>query len=192
MNDLQRVVSMRESIKVVASCAFRVNVLGLNAILLAKKFGDAARGFSVISNELRAFGKELREQMTALNDNSARLVELATFQMRLNRQIHLMQQAVDDQLQQPLLLQALARQSARHAQQQQEIQQTLGQMAIWVANAYQSCLFGTVIARSSRIEAAYAGPEGQVLTTTSNEFADQVEHVLASLDQLKVATGAIL
>lgn len=191
-NELQRVVSMRESIKEVSTCAFRVNMLGLNAILLAKKFGDAARGFSVISNELRAFGKELREQMSALNDSSAHLVELATFQLRLGRQMQLMQQSVDEQRQQPLLLEALARQSARQANQQREIRQTLAQMAGWIDGAYQSCLFGTVIARSSRIEAAYAGASGQILTNTSNEFAQQVDHVLLSLDLLKVATGARL
>ena len=31
-NELQRVVAIRESIKSVVSCAFRVNVLGLNAL----------------------------------------------------------------------------------------------------------------------------------------------------------------
>lgn len=180
---------MRESIKSVAVCAFRVNLLGINAILLAKKFGDAASGFGVISGELRAFGRELRGEMEVLNEASIRLVELAAQQMRLARHQHLMRQAAGEESPLPALAMALDGQRRAHEHLHQSVALTLQRMAEYVALAYQSCLFGTVIARAARVEAAHAGSRGQVLTATSNEFAEHVAAVLTSLELLKQATG---
>lgn len=189
-NELQRVVTMREGIKVVVSYAFRVNVLGLNAILLAKKFGAAASGFGVISNELRVFGRELREQMQALNSGSVQLVNLATRQLKLARQMLLMQQA--EAAVQPS---GARMQAARQVQQdefahlQQGITQTLASMREQVEAAHQACLFGVVIARSALIEAAHSGPAGQVLSSTSSEFAEHVNQVLPNLQLLQQTLG---
>ncbi len=188
-NELQRVVAIRESIKSVVSCAFRVNVLGLNAILLAKKFGDAASGFGVISNELRQFGRELTDEMFQLNEASASLVELASRQMRLVRQQGLLQRAAGEEPPRASLQEALQRHESRARQVERAVRDTLQQMSEFVALAYQSCLFGTVIARAARIEAAHAGSSGQVLTSTSNEFAEHVDRVLGSLEQLRQVTG---
>lgn len=188
-NELQRVVAIRESIKSVVSCAFRVNVLGLNAILLAKKFGEAASGFGVISNELRQFGRELTDEMRQLNDASASLVDLASRQMRQVRQQGLLQRAAGDEPPGASLLDALRRGESRGRQIDHAVHDTLQQMSDFVALAYQSCLFGTVIARAARIEAAHAGSSGQVLTSTSNEFAEHVDRVLGSLEQLRQVTG---
>lgn len=189
-NELQRVVSMREGIKVVVSYAFRVNVLGLNAILLAKKFGDVACGFGVISNELRVFGRELREQMQALNSGSVQLVSFATQQLKLSRQMTLMQQA--DAAVQPSgarMRAALTLQQTAFAGLQQGVSQTLEDMSAQVEAAHQLCLFGVVIARSALIEAAHSGPAGQVLSNTSSEFAAHVNQVLPSLQLLQRTLG---
>jgi hypothetical protein len=190
LNELQRVVTMREGIKVVVAYAFRVNVLGLNAILLAKKFGDAASGFGVISSELRVFGRELREQMLALNSASVQLVSLATRQLKLGRQMLLMQQA--DAAVQPsgaYMRAALQGQQEEFARLQQGISQTLGHMSERVEAAHQSCLFGVVIARSALIEAAHSGQTGQVLSNTSSEFAEHVNQVLPNLQLLQQTLG---
>jgi hypothetical protein len=189
-NELQRVVAMRESIKVVVAYAFRVNVLGLNAILLAKQFGDAACGFGVISNELRVFGRELREQMQALNSGSVQLVSQATRQLKLARQMLLMRQA--DTAVQPSsmrMLAALALQEQELVSLHQGVSRTLGLMSERVEAAHQSCLFGVVIARSARIEAAHSGQLGQVLSTTSSEFAEHVNQILPNLLVLQQTIG---
>lgn len=189
-NELQRVVAMREGIKVVVAYAFRINVLGLNAILLAKKFGDAACGFGVISNELRVFGRELREQMSALNTGSVQLVSLATRQLKLGRQMQLMQQA--NAAVQPAgahMLAVLALQQQEFSCLQQGISATLLHMNERVEAARESCLFGVVIARSARIEAAHAGSTGQELSSTSSEFAEHVNQVLPNLQLLQQTLG---
>jgi hypothetical protein len=190
VNELQRVVTMREGIKVVVAYAFRVNVLGLNAILLAKKFGEAASGFGVISNELRLFGHELREQMLALNAGSVQLVSLATRQLKLGRQMLLMQEACAAVQPSGARMQAaLQAQQAESAGLQLGISQTLADMRERVEAAHQACLFGVVIARSALIEAAHSGQTGQVLSNTSSEFAEHVNQVLPNLQLLQQTLG---
>lgn len=191
-NELRRVVTLREGIKGIASRAFQVNVLGLNAILLAKKFGEQARGFGVISNELRDFSHALREQMTGLSQNSMQLVDLATKQLKLTRQMALMANAAVSQPStvHPRLQAALDRQAADYAELCDGIHGAHSRMTEWIDAAYQSCLFGTVIARSARIEAAHAGSAGQTLTDASNTFAEHVDHILPNLALLKQTVGA--
>lgn len=53
--DLLRIVRINEEIKRVVSVAFKINIMALNAIFLAKRAGNAALGFGVLSNELRVF-----------------------------------------------------------------------------------------------------------------------------------------
>jgi hypothetical protein len=64
--DLLRIVRINEEIKRVVSVAFKINIMALNAIFLAKRAGNAALGFGVLSNELRVFSRDLRESMMSL------------------------------------------------------------------------------------------------------------------------------
>ena len=65
--DLLRIVRINEEIKSVVAVAFKINIMALNAIFLAKRAGTAARGFGVLSNELRVFSQDLRDCMASLN-----------------------------------------------------------------------------------------------------------------------------
>ena len=64
--ELRRIVRINEEIKIVVSVAFKINIMALNAIFLAKRAGTAALGFGVLSNELRVFSKDLRTCMQSL------------------------------------------------------------------------------------------------------------------------------
>lgn len=185
---LRQVVNLRENIKTISTIAFQVNLLGLNAILLAKQFGEVARGFGVISTELRAFSRELAQHMDAIAALSVNLVRVETQRLCLRKRHTLLQQA-EGRSTTDWLPQARQRQLGRLDTLHGERELTFSAMREHLSDAYQNCLFGTVIARSARIEAAYAGDQGSTLTDTSLAFAQCVDHVLASLDRLKQATG---
>ena len=185
---LRQVVGLRESIKTINSIAFQVNLLGLNAILLAKQFGEVARGFGVISSELRAFSKQLSHHMQAIGERSVNLVSLETQRLCIHKR-HKLLCAAQGRSTSDWLTQAQQRQQGVLSTLHVEREKTFKAMREYLDEAYQTCLFGTVIARSARIEAAYAGNQGAVLTTTSLDFSARVDQVLASLDRLKQATG---
>ncbi|HMM71224.1 MAG TPA: chemotaxis protein, partial [Rhodocyclaceae bacterium] len=56
---LRTIVRINEQIKAVIGDAFRVRMMSLNALILAKRAGQSAVGFGVLSNELRGFASEL-------------------------------------------------------------------------------------------------------------------------------------
>ncbi|MDP1636269.1 MAG: hypothetical protein Q8L69_16505, partial [Gallionellaceae bacterium] len=67
-HELRRIVRINEEIKSVVSTAFKINLMAMNAIFLAKRAGQSALGFGVLSNELRRFAADLQQQMTALRE----------------------------------------------------------------------------------------------------------------------------
>lgn len=185
-SELIRVAALRQGIRLIVSSAFRVNTMGLNAILLAKRFGEQAKGFGVISGELRSFSKSLGQSMQQLSEDSAELVSVATHQLKLKRRLQLLQTAADARAHAGLAS-ACGRAQDDDAAMSLRLLQLRQRMQERIDDAYQSCLFGTVIARSARIEAAYAGSSGLALTEASFEFARQVDQVLPSLELLQRA-----
>ena len=185
--ELQRVTALKEGIKNIAIHAFQINLLGINAIVLAKQFGEKARAFGVISKELREFSQSLRQQMQGLASMSSELVSLATQELKLERQLSLLQQA-QSQLDNPATLTLCINQCQYTTSTlNRQIAQAHQRMHAWLEGAYQVCLFGSVIARSAKIEAAYARGMGIGLTEASDEFADYIDQVLPNLEILKKA-----
>lgn len=185
-HELQRFIMLREGIKEVAFRAFQIKLLALNATLLAKRFGEQARGFVVISTELRDFSQLLRTQMEGLGENSTKLVSLASYELKLLRQLNLLTSAGQHTAHERLQG-AQGQLQTQHQQLQRQMGQIHSAMQTWVDDAYQACLFGTVIARTAKIEAAHAGPLGAALADASNQFSEYVEQILPNLEQLKQA-----
>ena len=61
--ELRRIVRISEEIKRVVATAFKINLMAMNAIFLAKRAGQSALGFGVLSNDLRRFATDLPTQM---------------------------------------------------------------------------------------------------------------------------------
>ena len=92
--DLLRIVRINEEIKSVVNVAFKINIMALNAIFLAKRAGTAARGFGVLSNELRVFSQDLRDCMLALTGLVHGCVNDVSLMLQDIRHTRLLRQAV--------------------------------------------------------------------------------------------------
>lgn len=68
--ELRRIVRINDEIKSVVATAFKINLMAMNAIFLAKRAGQTALGFGVLSNELRQFAMDLQRQMNALQETT--------------------------------------------------------------------------------------------------------------------------
>ena len=86
--ELRRIVRTNEEIKSVVATAFKINLMAMNAIFLAKRAGQTALGFGVLSNELRRFAMDLQKQMSQLREmtyGSVTTVTALVKQARVNR-----------------------------------------------------------------------------------------------------------
>ncbi|BEV71639.1 MULTISPECIES: hypothetical protein [unclassified Paludibacterium] len=186
--ELKRVAALRQGIRTVAAYAFKINLLGLNALLLAKRYGANARGFGVISSELRDFSKVLHGEMATLGESGGHLIDLESQRLKMARQVALISQTCAA-LAHCGLEGALAQKRQIGEQVGKRVEQEHEQMRENMARAYQACLYGSVLARSAQIEAAYAGAHGNALTLASQEFTHYIDDILDSLESLKKAIG---
>lgn len=183
--DLLRIVRINEGIKSVVSVAFKINIMALNAIFLAKRAGNAALGFAVLSNELRAFSGDLRNSMGDLR----RLVHDAVGQVSVllqdMRRSSLLEEAISRVDNRPELVALLKRRQEIARNRNLEISALRRELKIALDSSFQLADLGGVLAKSAKIEAAYGQAFAPSLSQVSGEFDGVIEEIRNSLDALR-------
>lgn len=168
-NDLALIVRINEDIKVVVKLARSINILALNAILLARKAGDVALGFGVISGELRTFSKILTKNMEALMALSYSSIETVSSQQRRFRMTSLMQRALAEINSERVHL-LLPHPEAEPAKQDDTLSM-FDRLQSLLLEADEASRFGCVISRALKIEATYGGECREMLTQIALDFS---------------------
>jgi hypothetical protein len=185
--ELRGIVRINEEIKTVVATAARVGLMAMNAIFLAKRAGQSALGFGVLSNELRGFALDLQKQMNLLREMTYVSVTTVTALVKEARVTRLLERtraesgdagrvAIDACLRAHHDLGA----SRRHEQ----IAVLHRRLAQTIADTTQLVELGSVLARSAKIEAAYGGPFAAALMQVSSDFERTIAEIQRSLEQL--------
>lgn len=183
--DLLRIVRINEEIKRVVAVAFRINIMALNAIFLAKRAGNAALGFGVLSNELRVFSKDLRERMMTLTRLIHELVAEVSVILQAAREDGIFQRTAAGLADATCLCAVLARREERQAARNARIAALRRELRLAVDDASRLVELGGVLAKSAKIEAAYGAGFAGSLGQVSGEFDGVVEEIRTSLDNLR-------
>jgi hypothetical protein len=184
--ELRRIVRINEEIKKVVATAFKINLMAMNAIFLAKRAGQSALGFGVLSNELRRFAMDLQRQMEILRDatyGSVATVTTLVKQSRVDRVLERTRLLCTGQGRQSVEQRILARQSSDdgHLRKVAALNRRLSQL---IADTVQLVELGSVLARSAKIEAAYGGGFSSALMQVSSDFEQTISEIQSSLDNL--------
>lgn len=182
--DLLRIVHINEEIKSVVGVAFKINIMALNAIFLAKRAGTAALGFGVLSNELRVFSQDLRDGMSALTSQIHGCVTEVSRVLQGIRHTALLRQAIELS---PVgcgrdVLAAREVENERHAERLARLRK---QLRGALDDAFRMVELGGVLAKSAKIEAAYGQSFALPLSQVSGEFDGVVEEIRTSLEALR-------
>lgn len=185
-DDLRRVVSVNEEIKKVIRISSEVNLVALNAMLVAKRSGERSRGFAVVSSELRVFSRKLEEAMTSLGSLIFGLVRDAAAMQKQNRERRywLNTMAGGDaarELAQPLL----RHKEASMLSTGQTIRRDWGRLQLQLSRALQLCETGGSLSRSAKIEAVYGGEMSATLKQVANQIEETVNQIFATLKLLR-------
>jgi methyl-accepting chemotaxis protein len=178
--ELCRIVAVNEQIKTIVAMAFKINLMAMNAIFLAKRAGHAALGFSVLSNELRRFASDLQQQMELLRQLTYSSVATVTSLVKLERMTRVIDQLrleangrahdlVEHYVRTHPSLLIDSKRESLSAQYRQLIQT--------ISTTSQLVELGSVLARSAKIEAAYGGIFSSALTQVSSDF----EHIISEI-----------
>ncbi len=185
VSELARIVRVNEEIKAIVSTAFRINLMALNAIFLAKRAGNAALGFGVLSNELRRFAQELTRHMATLRDMTSGSVGSVTGVVQQQRTSAILAEAIrlsGDSV--PGVREARRRGATRLAEQQACLRSLDQRLRSAVEETQQLVELGGVLARSAKIEAAYGGTFSPALMQVSTDFAEVIAQIKRSLEIL--------
>ena len=182
--DLMRIVRINEEIKSVVNVAFKINIMALNAIFLAKRAGTAARGFGVLSNELRVFSQDLRDCMSSLTGLVHACVEDVSRMLQVIRHTRLLRQAVA-MSSKPEVAAVLAAREVENERHAQSLAGQRRQLKRSLEEAFRMVELGGVLAKSAKIEAAYGQSFAVPLSQVSSEFDGVVEEIRVSLESLR-------
>lgn len=184
--DLYRVVTVNEEIKKVVQISSEVNLVALNAMLIAKRSGEKSRGFSVVSSELRVFSGKLERFMGELELLVFRLLkDVATMQKqsRIRREILATMKAGVRTKQ--FLAPALARKEAELLETGRAVKEDWAMLGLHFERALRLCETGGALSRSAKIEAVYGGDMTAALKQVANRIEQTVESILSILKALK-------
>ena len=185
--ELRRIVHTNEEIKRVVATAFKINLMAMNAIFLAKRAGQTALGFGVLSNELRRFAMDLQKQMTQLREmtyGSVSAVTALVKQARVNRVLERARResvGVGRALIDEFMRARHGRALVQHREQIAALNRRLTQM---ISDTAQLVELGSVLARSAKIEAAYGGAFSKALMQVSSDFENTIGEIQHSLESL--------
>jgi hypothetical protein len=185
--ELRRIVRINEEIKSVVATAFKINLMAMNAIFLAKRAGQSALGFGVLSNELRRFATDLQAQMGTLREmtyGSVTTVTALVKQSRINRLLE--RTRLDSAGSGRSIVEHFLR--TRHtvalARRQDQIAALNRKLNQMIADTAQLVELGSVLARSAKIEAAYGGSFSASLMQVSSDFEQTIGQIQRSLEAI--------
>ena len=185
--ELRRIVRINEEIKTVVKTAYRINLMAMNAIFLAKRAGQSALGFGVLSNELRRFATDLEQQMIALGQATAGSVVTVTAMVKEAHVVRVMERAraqcegAGREIIDKFLRRRLA---TTHSDRLEKVAALNRNLAMMIESTASLVEMGGVLARSAKIEAAYGGGFSQSLKQVSSDFEGTIGEIRKSLDSL--------
>ena len=183
--ELAGFVRLNEGIKGVVLIAFQINIMALNAILLAHRAGEVALGFGVISKELRSLSVELTGLMQELSNDAYLAVNLISDLLRQERRYRLLKKATDLVANpSPALRDVMLRREEEFSLITQRVREVRLRLLDRLEDARKLCQFGTAISRSAKIEAAYGREYGRALAEVSQEFDQKIQNILPSIESL--------
>ncbi len=183
--ELAGFVRLNEGIKGVVLIAFQINIMALNAILLAHRAGEVALGFGVISKELRSLSVELTALMQELSNDAYLAVNLISDLLRQERRYRLLKKATDLVANpSPALRDVMVRREEEFSLITQRVREVRLRLLDRLEDARKLCQFGTAISRSAKIEAAYGREYGRALAEVSQEFDQKIQNILPSIEAL--------
>ncbi len=186
-------VEISESVKRIVALAAHINKIGVNAILLAHRAGDLARGFGVLSNELRAYTRQVTTSMKCLSEVSFCIVGEVSALLRKAHNLRLIEKTQQELRvlgKESLLDPVLERASQECLDRTHQLGRLHRELGSAVEEAQNLGQLGSVLASAARIEVAYAGVFSAELKDVTVEFGSAIEQIVAAVEQVKAAARA--
>lgn len=181
---LGQVVRANAGIRAVIDMSRRVSLVAINAALVAKQAGTQARGFGVVSRELREFSARLESQMQALDQLIAQSVMGLAEAAKEHRRVRHLRQAQSGSAACASLDKSMIRVDARLAEVNCVNASRWRDLGQRLRHILRQCGTGSALARSAKVEAVYGGAFAGALRQVAQEIEESVGDIQATLARL--------
>jgi methyl-accepting chemotaxis protein len=177
--DLNEAVQLHEHVKEIVRIASRVNLVAINANLVARTAGEGADGFRVVSAELRGFSVRLQDLMRDLSMQVNVLVRSVAQVLKERRYRRIMGLAHESDPRKLLeaTVACMDRDIEIHTSTADSTWTTLGRL---VRDAARLCRSGGDLSRNAKIEAVSGGAAAVRLS----QVADDIESLVSEIQNI--------
>jgi methyl-accepting chemotaxis protein len=185
--NLNLAVSINESLKRVISISSQINIVAMNAILVAKRAGQQSAGFRVVAMELRLFSQKIEEMMAFLGNLIFEIVRRVAELRKMEKRLNLLGATMskNDASQTRLASSYQIRQSA-YTEKYAKAQEDWERLEKEIGRSFSLCSAGAMLSHNGRIEAAYGGTMLADMQQVANRIEDILGQTIATIKQLNV------
>ncbi len=185
-SDLALSVSINHGLKQVIEISHQINLVAMNAILVAKRAGQQSSGFKVVAMELRVFSQKMEEMMARLGEMIFRLVKRIADLRKLQKNLSLLAMTMKKSSRSAQQLQAShALKLTQFEQLQVAVDQEWQGLETEVKRSLNLCSSGAMLSHNARIEAAYGG----TMLADMQQVAGRIEEIMSlTISYLKQLT----
>jgi hypothetical protein len=183
--NLRLAVSINESLKQVIAISSQINIVAMNAILVAKRAGQQSAGFRVVAMELRLFSQKIEEMMAFLGDLIFHLVRRIAELRKLEKRLSLLGITMSKNAESEARMQSsfLQRQTV-YAEKYASAQADWEKLEKEIGRSFALCSAGAMLSHNGRIEAAYGGSMLADMQQVANRIESILHQTIATLKQL--------
>lgn len=188
-SDLSKSVAINQGLKQVVDISHQINLVAMNAILVAKRAGTQSAGFKVVAMELRLFSQKMEESMAKLSLMIFQLVRRIAALRKLEKNLRSINATIHKnangahQFGQAFTFKQSAYQQLKEATDQEW--QTLEKE---IRRSLNLCSSGAMLSHNARIEAAYGGSMLADMQQVAGRIEDIMNQAIFHLKQLTTST----
>jgi hypothetical protein len=188
-SDLCLSVSINEGLKQVIEISHQINLVAMNAILVAKRAGTQSSGFKVVAMELRIFSQKMEDMMAQLGAMIFALVRKIAALRKLEKNLR----AITTTMEKSSTSAAQFRTSYAHKQDnylrlKQATDQEWETLSNEIRRSLNLCSSGAMLSHNARIEAAYGGS----MLADMQQVAGRIEDIMnLAIHHLKQLTTTV-
>lgn len=188
---LRLVVEVNEGIRTVIGISRQVNLVAINAMIVAKQAGAQASGFRVVSSELRRFSRQLDGLMQELDRFIYLLVHSVAESARVHRHRHHLDGIAADSPAAVAIAPARAHIDADRERVDAESLVRWRDLGFHLDRALRLCGTGVALSRAAKIEAVYASTLSGDLRQVAGEIEAAILSILDTLKALRTGIAGV-
>jgi hypothetical protein len=185
--NLDLAVSINEGLKNVIAISSQINIVAMNAILVAKRAGQQSAGFRVVAMELRLFSQKIEERMAILGALIFQLVRSIAELQKMKKRLQLLNITMSKNAESKANLdKAFQQRESAYLEKYIVTKEDWFDLEKEIERSYSLCSAGAMLSHNGRIEAAYGGAMLADMQQVATRIEEILNQTITTIKQLNI------